>query len=443
MASQCPACSKTNPPHALYCYYDGRALSKDRQDGPLQLGTMPFQMPFYFVDGTMCANFNQLALACDERWEEAKGLLADGFWPTFLGGIGRLDLAAAAKQAALEPDRDLGLSQLIERFPADPEALRRPNLTLGAAEESLGTLTPGHDKTFELTILNRGMLILRGTAISNCDWLVFGDRTGPSQKMFQTRNICNLKVRALGHKLRAGLKPLQGEIVVDSNGGTQTLVVKAEVPIIPFPKGVYANDALAGAKSPHEIALRSKQFPNEAAILFEQGAVKSWYASNGWIYPIDGSEGHGKGAVQQFFEALGLTKPPRLSLDTEFLNFKGKIGQRLTRRVTLGTEEAKPVYAQTYTTQDWITFGPIKYMGNKVRIQVDVVVPPLPGQTVLSEIIIQGNGKQRFVVPVSVAVEDVPIVQEIVPVVVVEEEPESIEHMVKKGLRAIKNLFGQ
>ena len=93
--------------------------------------------------------------------------------------------------------------------------------------------------------------------------------------MFQTRNICTIPVRALGSKLRAGMKPLQGEIVVDTNGGAVTMKVLADVPIMPFPKGVYANDSLAGAKSPQEIAKRSTKFPNEAAVLFETGAVKA------------------------------------------------------------------------------------------------------------------------------------------------------------------------
>ena len=444
MASPCPACSRTNPAEALYCYYDGRPLSKDRQSGPMQLGSMPFSMPFYFTDGQACSNFNQLALACDEKWEEAKGLLGDGFWPTFFGGIGRLDLAAIAKRAATEPDRDFGLSMLIEKFPADPDALRMPKATLDSTELNLGVLSPGADRTFEITIFNQGMLVLRGMAVSNSDWLVFGDRQGPKQKMFQTRNLCTMKVRALGHKLRAGLKPLQGEIVVDTNGGAVTMKVLADVPIIPFPKGVYANDALAGAKSPHEIALRSKQFPKEAGLLFEQGAVKAWYASNGWIYPIEGSEGSGKGAIQQFFEALGLTRPPHLTSDTGFLMYRGRIGERQTKYVTLSTEEAKPLYvAMTWTDQDWVKFGPIKYQGNRVKVPVEIVVPPRPGETVLAQVTIQGNGKQRFMVPITVAVDAVPIVEEVIPVVI-EEEPENFPDQVLKGIQSIwKNITGK
>lgn len=436
MALRCPACSKTNPEDALYCFYDGRPLAKDRHDGPMQMGTMPFPMPFYFSDGRACANFNQLALACDERWEEARSLLGAGYWPTFFGGIGRLDLAAVATQAAAEPDRDLGLSMLLEKFPADPDALRPPKLTLDSTEINLGQLRPEKDHVFELSIINQGMLVLRGMVVSNSDWLVFGDRAGPKQKMFQTRNICTLRVRALASKLRAGLKPMMGEIVVDTNGGAITVPIKAEVPILPFPKGVYANDALAGAKSPHEIAVKAKQNPNGAAILFEQGAVKAWYASNGWTYPIEGREGSGKGAVQQFFEALGLAKPPKLKIDTEYLMFKGKPGERRSNQITVSTDEARPVYAEAWSNQEWVQFGAIKYMGNKLKIPVEVIVPPQPGETVLANVTIRGNGKQQFVVTVGVTVDE-----EEIQITV--EDDENLPDKVRKGIgKIVRGIFG-
>jgi hypothetical protein len=404
MPSQCQVCLNTNPPEALYCYFDGRLLASDRPQGPLKLGLIPFPTPFYFPDGQPCANFNQLTLTCDYRWEEARGLLLDGIWPTFFGNMGRLDLATAAKQAAAEPDPDQGLSQLLEKLPADADCRQPPTLALDSAEEHLGQLTPGADLGFELVIRNQGMFLLRGVVASSCDWIVFGDRTGPTQKMFQARKVCAMPVRVLGHKLRAGLKPLQAEIVVETNGGTIKVPVTAEIPIRPFPRGLSANNALADARSPREIALKAKENPHEAAALFAQGAVKAWYESNGWTYPIEGSEGSGKGAVQQFFEALGLTKAPRLEINTASLTVRGKIGERHARRLTVRTCEAKPVYAHASCGCDWVTIKPIKYLGNKVEITVEVTIPPLPGETVVALLTIQGNGKQQFVVPMSVIV---------------------------------------
>ena len=391
----------------------------------MHVGSLPFPTKFYFADGHACGNFNQLAIACDNRWEEARSHLAQGIWPPFFGSIGRLDLASTARQAAGDPDADRGLSLLLEKLPADADSLRPPKLALESTEENLGELMPGADLAFEMVILNQGMLLLRGTATSSSDWLVFGDPNGPVQKMFQTRNVCAISVRALGSKLRSGLKALHGEILIESNGGSMVLRVRAEVPIRPFPKGKHANDVLAGATTPREIALKAKQYPNEAALLFEQGAVKAWYAANGWTYPIEGSEGSGKGAVQQFFEALGLTSPPSLAIDTTALAFKGRIGERLTKRVTISTEEAKPVYAQAWSNQSWLTFGPIKYLGNKVKIAIEITIPPHPGETVHAQVTIQGNGKQQFLVPVSVMVgtESAPVVKRPVPIAVTEAIP--------------------
>jgi hypothetical protein len=199
--------------------------------------------------------------------------------------------------------------------------------------------------------------------------------------------------------------PLEGEISIETNGGTITVPVRAEVPVRPFPKGVYANDALAGARSPREVAVKAKEHTNEAAVLFEQGAVKAWYASNGWTYPVEGSQGSGKGAVQQFFEALGLAKPPRLQVDTTSLVLTAKAGSRVSRTVTLRTDENKPVYAQAASNQEWVTFGLIKYRGNSVSIPIEIAVPARVGETAHADVTILGNGKQHFVVPVSVTVE--------------------------------------
>jgi hypothetical protein len=412
---QCAGCSRVCPADAFYCYYDGTPLLRDLQAGPMQLGSKPFPTILYFSDGQACANFNQLALTCNNRWEEAKALLTDGIWPTFFAGMGRLDLAAVAKQVAQEPDLDRGLSRLLEKLPADLEFLRPPKVSVETAEPNLGQLAPGTDKKFELVIANQGMLLLHGTVTSGSDWLVFDSRTGPSQKIFQTRNFCTIPVWALGAKLRAGMAALKGEIVLDTNGGMLTVPVKAEIPIRPFPKGVYANDVLAGARTPRDIAVKAREFPNEAAVLFEQGAVKAWYESNGWTYPVEGSQGSGKGAVQQFFEALGLAKPPRLEINTVAFILKGKVGQRLSKTITVGTEEAKPVYAQAWSNQNWVSFGPIKYQGNQVKIPVDITVPPQPGVTMSAQIVIRGNGNQQFTVPVSLDVDGAPVVVALAP----------------------------
>ena len=140
MASQCPVCSRANPPEAFYCHFDGIALAMNGGRGPLDMGKRPFAMPFCFPDGQACSNFNQLAFTCANRWEEAKGLLVDGTWAKFFGGMGRLDLAEVAKQAVGLTDRDRGLSQLLERFPADAECLQPAKVAVESTQLNLGQL---------------------------------------------------------------------------------------------------------------------------------------------------------------------------------------------------------------------------------------------------------------------------------------------------------------
>src|SRR5947209_8304011 len=98
MSLVCRACSRTNPADACYCYYDGVALTAAAEPAGA-VATRPFLAPFVFPSGRSCRNFDELVLACEAEWPEASKLLVRGQIEAFLGGMGRLDLAAAAQQA--------------------------------------------------------------------------------------------------------------------------------------------------------------------------------------------------------------------------------------------------------------------------------------------------------------------------------------------------------
>ncbi|HEY7314628.1 MAG TPA: hypothetical protein VH643_35090 [Gemmataceae bacterium] len=406
MPIQCPTCFRVNPPNAAYCYYDGRGLIEAALKGPIGLGTRPFPMPFSFSDGQGCSNYNQLVLACDRHWNEARAYLVNGTWKSFFGSIGRADLAALAVRSATQTDPDAGLCRLLEGLPADAEALRPAKLALPCTAEELGALEPGKDHKFELVIENQGLLLLSGSAMTDCEWLAFGEQQGnASTKLFQTRDTYTLSLRVVGSKLHAGKQPLEGQIVIDTNGGREIVAVRATVPARPFPNGQAGNDVLAGATSPREIAVRAKAHPQEAAVLFEQGAVKAWYESNGWTYPIRGTQAKGKGALQQFFEALGLTKPPRLEINAEQVVCEGRVGHRLKEKVIVRTTESKFVHAEAHSNQDWIKVLPAQPQGNSVTLPLRIEIPPRPGETLEGSVTVLGNGQQRFVVPVKLTID--------------------------------------
>src|SRR5262245_295788 len=114
MPIHCPTCSRANPASAVYCFYDGRALREAGEQAPVGLGARPFPLLFSFSDGDGCANYNQLVLACDRHWNEARAHLLNGTWQSFFSTIGRADLAALALHSARETDPDVGLCRLLE-----------------------------------------------------------------------------------------------------------------------------------------------------------------------------------------------------------------------------------------------------------------------------------------------------------------------------------------
>ena len=404
MAQTCPTCSRVNPAEALYCHHDGAALRGAASAGDrLDPGSRPFLSPFVFPSGLTCSTFDQLALACVNHWQEARDLLRQGYFAGFLGAIGRVDLASAATEAARYPDPERGLDQFLARLPG--KALEPARLTVQPRQLNLGHLRAGSDRTLELHLANEGMGLLYGSV--SCEdghWLAVGDGLGVASKMFQFRAEGVIAVQVRGQHLRAGNKPLQGRIVVTSNGGTETVVVTAAVPVQPFPEGV-----LAGARSPRQVAEKAKANPKGAAVLFENGAVAAWYGSNGWSYPVLGPAASGLAAVQQFFEALGLTAPPRVEISQTAVNLTGKPGEALRQTLVVSSPEKRPVYARASSNRPWLRVAGVKMEGRTASIQLAVAaVPDQPGETLQATVTVTSNGNQRFEVPVSLRVAGAP-----------------------------------
>src|SRR5215831_3895208 len=127
MSQVCSKCSHANPAEAIYCYFDGVALgghSGNGRKGPASARLFPSQ--FVFPSGRVCRTFDEFAIACQQNWSSAVDLLKQGFLASFLGGIGRADLALAAKEAARFPDSDRGLDRLLAKIPS--QALEAPKL---------------------------------------------------------------------------------------------------------------------------------------------------------------------------------------------------------------------------------------------------------------------------------------------------------------------------
>jgi hypothetical protein len=406
MSQTCRDCSRVNPSEAAYCYYDGVQLN-GRKDLPadgssISFSDWVFPNPFVFPSGEVCRNFPQLARTCRKNPSGASDLLAQGFLESFLGSLGRVDLAMAAREAARHPDRERGLDDFLAKLPG--AALEPARLEAKQAEFDLGTVNVGEERRFDLVLNNAGDRLVYGQAAADdCPWLVLGE-SGTAEKLFQFVDQTVLPVRVRGDRLRAYAKPQKGEIVLDSNGGNLIVTVNLIVPVKPFPEGV-----LAGAVTPRQLAEKAKASQAPAIALIESGAVGRWYEANGWAYPVQGPPASGIAAIQQLFEALGLVKAPKVELAEPAIALGGRPGERLEYALTVTTPENRPVYAHATSDQPWLTAGQAVCRGRSASLPVIVeAVPHEPGKTLRARLKVTANGNQRFDVPLVLAVADAP-----------------------------------
>jgi hypothetical protein len=381
---------------AFYCFQDGTALRA--QAMPVDRshpGSKPFLTPFVFPSGKTCGDFDQFALACVQNWPVAVDLLREGSFTSFFRSLGRADVALAAEEAKRFPDPDRGLDLFLAALPA--RSLPSPLLDVEPRKLDLGVCRVGANWQGDLKLVNRGQGLLYGSvSCEDCDWLSVGKAPGAAQKIFQFVQSAVVPLRVRGQRLRAGPRPLTGRVVIQSNGGTQVVIVSAQVPVTPFPAGI-----LGGACSPRQVAEKARANPGVAATLFENGAVAAWYNSNGWPYPIQGRQTPGPVALRQFLAALGLPTTPRVELSANVLVLTCISGQGVQHTLQVSTSENCPLSAQAVSDSPWLRVAEIRLAGRVATIHLSVAaIPDAPGAVRRARLTVTANGNQRFEVPV-------------------------------------------
>lgn len=395
MPTLCSRCRRSNPQDARFCHFDGNPLDGQGRTAPTA-GPAPFLVPLVFPSGQTCGTFGELAVACMESWEEARGLLRDGHFQHFLASLGRHDLAQAALRGARFPDADRGLDQFLGSLPGT--TLPAPQLKVQAPELNLGVLRPGENSQVALRLASTGGRLLYGSVVCpDAPWLALGSPDGGRELLFKFSREHTVPVFVCGERLRAASRLQQGTLLVDSNGGGVTVTVRVEVPVTPFPVG-----PLAGATSPRQLADKARAHPQEAAAEFVKGTVAEWYRANGWTYPMRGTTPSGLAAVQQFFEALGLTAVPRLAIKPSHLDVLATPGKTVHARLWVATEDKRPVYAHGHSNQPWLHVGQAVPKGCSAEVPLTIEVPLGSGQELTAEVTVTGNGNQQFRVPVKV-----------------------------------------
>src|SRR5262249_25717393 len=103
------------------------------------------------------------------------------------------------------------------------------------------------------------------------------------------------------------------------------------------------------------------------------------------------------------------TPPPKVRINRQELNFSAEPGQTLHETIEVKSEEKRPVYAHGTSNQPWLEVGRAKLNGRVATIKVTIpAVPNRPGENIKARLTVQGNGNQRFLIPVTVAIQGRP-----------------------------------
>ncbi|HWG42947.1 MAG TPA: DUF5717 family protein [Gemmataceae bacterium] len=345
MVLNCPRCQRANPREAVYCYFDGVVLHQGGAGVP-----SPAQLPheFVFPSGRRCKSFDDLVQGCQYEWEDARKLLHNGDFTRYFAQVGRHDLVRTAQEYQTQSDLDIALHSFVSHLPASQ--VQGPRLDLNPRRLMLGGVRPGEQRQVPLTVTNQGKGLLQGkvTVSEGGQWLKIADGDSPTECALKTARSQQILLRIDARGLTAP-QTYSGKLTVITNGGIAEVGVRLDVASVPF-----AQPPFQGAASPRQIAERMRGNPKQAVPLLENGEIARWFKTNGWAYPVAGQPAKGVAAVQQFFECMGLSKPPPLQLSDQQLQFACTPPEVIQAKVTLRTNSKKWIYAQADTDTPWL-----------------------------------------------------------------------------------------
>ncbi len=343
----CPRCQRANPPEAVFCHFDGAELRPAHGEENVQKQTrLPHE--FIFPSGRRCRTYDDLAEGCQAEWEVARDLLGQGVFRQFLASAGRMDLAKVAQETKAGADPDGALDAFISSLPA--KVKEGPALDLNPRRLILGTMHVGEYRQVRMTVSNQGKGLLRGSlaVAEGNSWLQLADGKSNGECVIKTAREQQILLRVDTRGLAAPHK-YSAKLTVITNGGIVEVPVRLDVAVHPFPRPPFQ-----GVGSPREMAERMRTQPKPAVPLLENGEVARWFAVNGWNYPVTGATAKGVAAVQQFFEGMGLSKPPTVQLSASEVHLSCLKSQTAQGQVTLRTDAKKWVYARAEGDVPWL-----------------------------------------------------------------------------------------
>jgi hypothetical protein len=396
-AKICPRCRRANPAEAAYCYFDGGNLVDQQQTG------QKLASDFLFPSGRRARTLEDLANACQDDWATARDFLRNGAFRAFFQSIGRHDLGRVAQDASQEAaNPDVALTRFLDSLPVTRTNV--PKLDLQPRRFFLGRIPTDDNRELDLVLSNPGKGTLQGTvAVSQGgDWLTV---VGGGAVQVVAGREQRLKLKLDVKKLQAS-QSYSGQLQVVTSGGIVEVPVRFELVARPFAKPPFQ-----GVRTPRELAEKMRAQPKPAGPLLESGDIERWFAANNWPYPVSGPIAKGIAGVQQFFEAMGLSKPPKLMLSQREVRYSARYPDPVRFQVILSTASKKWVYAEVRSDRDWLKVLTPKVIGPQsanILLEADpsklTKFPPTD-----ATVAVQGNGGQNLRVKVGLDVTGVPL----------------------------------
>ncbi|MBX9680014.1 MAG: hypothetical protein K2X38_14730 [Gemmataceae bacterium] len=394
----CPRCRRFNPEPAYFCWFDGIELRPHAGDA------QKLAIEFTFPTGRRARTFEELAQACQDDWNSARDLLQQGAFRQFFVSLGRNDLAQRAEEAARETNADVALARFLQALPAAKHA---PKLDLQPRRIFLGTLAPGETRSLQATLKNLGAGMLQGamTVTDGDGWIRLADAADPKRCLVNTSSDQRVGI-AIDTRGLPSAQSYAAKLMVVTNGGVVELPVGFDLAAQAYPKAPFQ-----GASTARELAEKMRKQPKAAGPALESGDIQRWFASNGWKYPVEGTPARGVAGVQQFFEAMGLSRPPLIQVTPRTL----EVGCRWpeTKRVSfaLQTTSRKWVYATIASDSTWLRPVQRNVAGPQqaaVAVEVDSRLAVSNGAEPRGVIHVTANGGQKIAVPVQLVIDGAP-----------------------------------
>jgi hypothetical protein len=397
----CPRCQHVSPEYAIYCHFDGVVLQVHQQAAVHRL---PFE--FTFPSGRRCKTFDELAQGCQEEWTLARDLLMRDVFAQFFQTCGRADLVRAANDAKVVGNSDIALTTFLASLPGT--RTQTPKVDLNPRRILLGTVAVGETKSVPLTITNAGQGMLQGTVevTEGQDWLSLGETKGVHKIDINAPRTQAVKLTINTTGVAAG-QTYGARLTVVTNGGVVEVPIRMDLASQPFPKAPFQ-----GVRAQREMAEKMRSQPKAAVPILESGEVQRWFALNGWTYPVVGPPVKGVASVQQFFEGMGLSKPPVVQLSKSEFRFTCKYKESVRGQVTLQTAAKKWVYAQVTSDSRWLKPGQSQVAGPQqatLPFEIDSTLWT-QGEFGDGKITFEANGGQKLTLKVTVEMQGAPAI---------------------------------